>query len=59
MVRRVIEFLLKKFPKLGLSLRIDKFMKSSINKIDRNGVSFGEDIDSNLKLVLTEEERRC
>ena len=56
--RKVVDHLLKRFPKFGLGFRIDKFMKDSFDKIDRNGVPFSEDVESSLKLVLTEEERK-
>ena len=56
--RKVIDLLIKRFPKFGLSFRIDKFMKKSFDKNDRNGVPFSEDVDANLKLVLTDEERK-
>ena len=55
--RKAIDRLLKKYPKFGLGFRINRFMKNSIHKIDRNEVPFSEDVESSLKLVLTEEER--
>ena len=54
--RKTIDCLLKTFPKLGLGFRIDRFMKHSMHKNDRNEVPFIEDVESSLKLVLTEEE---
>lgn len=54
--RKAIDCLLKTFPKLGLGFRIDRFMKRSMHKNDRNEVPFIEDVESSLKLVLTEEE---
>jgi hypothetical protein len=56
--RKIIDHLLKIFPRFGLGLRINKFMRCSLGKIDRNGVPFGEDMDASLKLVLTEVEQK-
>ena len=53
-----MKHLLRMFPKLGLSYRVDKFMKDSFDMIDRNDVPFSQDVEANLKLVLTEEEQK-
>ena len=57
-VRKVEDLFLEAFPKFGLRFRIDKFMRNSYDKDDRNGVPFREDVEACLKLVLSDEERK-
>ena len=57
-LRKIEVSLLKRFPQLGLGLRIDKFMRKSYHKKDRNEIPFSEDVEASLKLVLTDEEQK-
>ena len=49
--------LLQKFPKLGLDLRVDRFLKKGMDVKDYNGIVFKKDLEEQYNSYLTEREK--
>ncbi len=58
LLKRTSDFLLRKCPKLGLSIRVNHFINSSMNQVDYNGNIFKDDLEEQYSKYLTDTERK-
>lgn len=58
LLKRTSDFLLRKCPKLGLNIRVNHFINSSMNQVDYNGNIFKDDLEEQYSKYLTDAERK-
>lgn len=55
--RKITDSLLEKYPKLGINVRINRFLKLFMNQVDSNGKSFKENLDEQYAKYLSSNEK--